>query len=85
MLQVLHLPLMHSALAFEGNTGLPSCQSPHPKHRPRERVVILLVLLLPGYRAAKEVQQSLLTVCNHCGSIWPGQITYADHGVKMCA
>ena len=81
MLKVLQLPLMHSALAFEGNTGLPSCQSPRPKHRPHEPVVILLGLPLPGYRAAKEVWQSLLTICNHCETIWPRQITYADHGV----
>lgn len=57
MLKVLQLPLMHSALAFEGNTGLPSCQSLRPKHRPHELVETLLGLPLPGYRAAKEVWQ----------------------------
>ena len=65
MLKVLLLPLMHSGPAFEGSTGLPSCQSPHPKHRPRELVVILLGLPLPGYRAAKKVWQSLLTIIIH--------------------
>lgn len=85
LLKVLQLPLMHLALAFEGNTGLPSFQSPHPKHRPHEPVVTLLGLPLPGCRAAKEVGQSLLTdcptVCNHCKTIWPGRTTDADHSV----